>query len=286
MRPVHAHEDVDMIRLPTYFVSHGGGPWPWLTGPFREHYRQLEASLLAIAREIGGKPRAVLMMSGHWEADEFSVMASPCPGMVYDYAGFPDHTYAIRYPAPGSPELAGRVQTLLEAAGLVARLDMTRGFDHGCFAPLAVMYPDADVPVVQLSLKVGYDPGTHLAAGRALAPLRNEGVLILGSGLSYHNLREFGPEARDASAAFDAWLQETLLHVPPAERSRRLLQWDAAPAARRAHPREDHLIPLLAVVGAAEGEPAACVYHEEGFFGGVTASSFRFDDGADIVAGM
>lgn len=265
-----------MTRLATYFLSHGGGPWPWLTGPFREHYRLLEASLEASARELGGKPRAILMVSGHWEAAEFSVMASAHPGMIYDYAGFPDHTYEVRYPAPGSPELAARVQRLLEAAGLAARLDPARGFDHGCFVPLAVMFPQADVPVVQLSLKVGYDPATHLAAGRALAPLRDEGVLILGSGLSYHNLREFGAGAKEASGAFDAWLQETLLRVPPAERSRRLLQWEAAPAARRAHPREDHLIPLMVALGAAEDAPATCVYHEQGFFGGVTASSFRF----------
>lgn len=267
-----------MTRLPTYFLSHGGGPWPWLTGPFREHYRLLESSLKATVHELGGKPRAILMVSAHWEATEFSVMAGARPGMVYDYAGFPDHTYAFQYPAPGSPELAGRVQRLLEAAGLAARLDPTRGFDHGAFVPLAVMFPEADVPVVQLSLKVGYDPETHLAAGRALAPLRGEGVLIIGSGLSYHNLREFGAGAKEASEAFDAWLQETLLRVPPADRSRRLLQWETAPAARRAHPREDHLVPLLMAVGAAEDEPAACVYREQGFFGGVTASSFRFGD--------
>src|SRR5512139_3286837 len=171
-----------MERLPTYFLSHGGGPWPYLNGPFREHYRQLEASLKETARELGGKPRAILVVSGHWEAAEFTVMANPHPGMIYDYSGFPEHTYAVQYSAPGSPELAGRVQGLLAAAGIAARLDETRGFDHGCFAPLAVMYPDADVPVVQLSLKAGYDPQAHLAAGRSLAPLRDEGVLILGSG--------------------------------------------------------------------------------------------------------
>lgn len=265
-----------MKRLPTYFLSHGGGPWPYLSGPFRAHYHLLEASLKETARELGAKPRAILVVSGHWEAAEFTVMASPQPGMVYDYSGFPEHTYQVQYPAPGSPELAGRVRGLLEAAGLTTRSDDRRGFDHGCFAPLAVMYPAADVPVVQLSLKAGYDPQAHLAAGRALAPLRDEGVLILGSGLSYHNLQEFGEQAKEVSAAFDAWLQDVLLHASPAERSRRLLEWEQAPSARRAHPREDHLIPLLVAVGAAEDEAAACVYHEQDFFGGVTASSFRF----------
>ncbi len=265
-----------MKRLPSYFLSHGGGPWPYLAGEFRERYRLLEASLQALARELGGKPRAVLMVSGHWEASEFAVMASPRPPMVYDYYGFPEHTYHVRYDAPGSPELAGRVKNLLETAGLGARLDADRGFDHGCFAPLAVMYPDADVPVVQLSLKTGYDPQTHLAAGRALAPLRDEGILIVGSGLSYHNLREFGEQAKAASEAFDGWLQETLVRTPPGQRSQRLLQWEQAPSARRAHPQADHLIPLMVAVGAAEDEAAACVYYEQGFFGGVTASSFRF----------
>lgn len=265
-----------MKRLPTYFLSHGGGPWPYLTGPFRERYRVLEASLQQTARELGARPRAILVVSGHWEAAEFTVMSSPNPGMVYDYSGFPAHTYAVRYAAPGSPVLADRVTRLFDAAGIAVRADDGRGFDHGCFAPLAVMYPDADVPVLQLSLKAGYDPEAHLAAGRALAPLRDEGVLIIGSGLSYHNLREFGPQAKEASEAFDAWLQQTLLHSPPATRLQRLLQWEQAPSARRAHPHEDHLIPLMVAVGAAENEVAACVYHEQGFFGGVTASSFRF----------
>ena len=267
-----------MTRLPTYFLSHGGGPWPWLSGHFRDQYGALEASLKRIVQELGGKPRTVLMVSGHWEADEFSVMAGTRPGMVYDYAGFPAHTYTIRYPAPGSPALAARVQALLQAAGFAARLDATRGFDHGAFAPLAVMYPEADVPVVQLSLKVGYDPAMHFGAGRALAPLRDEGVLIIGSGLSYHNLREFGAGAKDVSAAFDAWLQQTLLHATPALRSQHLLQWERAPAARQAHPREDHLVPLFVALAAAENEPAACVYHEDAFFGGVTVSSFRFGE--------
>lgn len=265
-----------MKPLPTYFLSHGGGPWPYLSGAFRERHRQLEASLKETARELGGKPRAILVVSGHWEAAEFTVMASSRPGMVYDYSGFPDHTYQVQYPALGSPDLAGQVQNLLKAAGLGARLDGRRGFDHGCFAPLAVMYPDADIPVVQLSLKAGDDPQAHLAAGRALAPLRDEGVLILGSGLSFHNLREFGEPGRETSAAFDAWLQDVLLGAVSAERSRHLLQWEQAPSARRVHPRQDHLLPLMVAVGAAEDEAAACVYHEQAFFGGLTVSSFRF----------
>jgi len=191
-----------MKRLPTYFISHGGGPWPWMDGPSRRQYDKLEASLAGIAREVGPRPRAVLMISGHWEEDRATVQSGEKPGMVYDYSGFPPHTYQIRYSAPGSPEVARRVKELLEAAGIAAALDPARGFDHGTFAPLQAMYPDADVAVVQLSLKHGYDPAEHLAIGRALKPLRDEGVLIVGSGLSCHNLRMFGPAARTPSQAF------------------------------------------------------------------------------------
>jgi aromatic ring-opening dioxygenase catalytic subunit (LigB family) len=268
-----------MNRLPTYFVSHGGGPWPWLDGPFRRQFDRLEASLAGIAREVG-KPCAVLMISGHWEADRPTVQSGKAPGMVYDYSGFPAHTYSIHYAAPGSPQVAARVKELLEAAGIPAALDPERGFDHGTFAPLQAMYPDADVPVVQLSLKRGCDPAEHLAIGRALAPLRDEGVLIVGSGLSWHNLRMFGPAAKAPSSAFDSWL-DAALSSPPAERSQRLEDWTSAPSARLAHPEEDHFVPLMVAVGAAEDEPAARVYHEEDFMGGVTASSYRFGQVAE-----
>lgn len=244
----------------------------------RRQLHVLEASLEDIPRQLGAVPAALLVISGHWEEREFTVMAARNPPMVYDYSGFPEHTYQVKYAAPGSPELARRVRTLIEASGIAANLDPQRGFDHGTFTPLVVMYPDADVPVVQLSLRRGYDPAIHLAAGRALAPLRDEGVLIIGSGLSYHNLRQFGPGAKQASRSFDDWLQATLVESDSRERESRLLDWSSAPAARQAHPQEDHLIPLMVVVGAAESEKGTLVYHEENLFGGVTASSFRFGE--------
>lgn len=244
----------------------------------RERFHVLAQSLQDIPRQIGVAPKAVLVISGHWEADEFTVMANPHPPMVYDYSGFPEHTYHVKYAAPGSPQLAQRVRALIEAAGMPARLDAHQGFDHGTFTPLVIMYPDANVPVVELSLKSGYDPATHMSVGRALAPLRSESVLIIGSGLSYHNLRQFGPGARHVSKRFDDWLQATLVQATPSEREKRLLAWTAAPAAREAHPREDHLIPLMVAVGAAEKEKATVVYHEENLLGGVTASSFRFGE--------
>ncbi len=265
-----------MRTLPAYFISHGGGPWPWMTGPFAEGYGKLAASLQDMPRQLGSAPTAILMVSAHWEEPDFTVMTSPAPGMFYDYDGFPPETYTIRYPAPGSLSVAKRVREVAASAGIRVGEDAERGFDHGSFVPLAVMYPKADVPVVQLSLKAGLDPDAHLAMGRALKPLREEGVLILGSGLSYHNLRQFRTTSGPPSHAFDAWLQQALLKSTPAERSELLRNWEAAPAARLCHPREEHLLPLMVAVGAAEQEPAQCVYHEADFHGQVAVSSFRF----------
>jgi aromatic ring-opening dioxygenase catalytic subunit (LigB family) len=262
--------------LPVFFVSHGGGPWPWMKEQNGRAYDRLEASLREMPQQVGSTPKAVLMVSAHWEERDFSVMSNPRPPMIYDYSGFPEHTYHIEYPAPGAPLIAERVHALIEGAGLVARLDAERGFDHGMYAPLAVAYPDADVPALQLSLKRGLDPREHLAVGRALAPLRDEGILIVGSGLSYHNLRAFGPAARGPSMAFDKWLQRTLMETSPAARAAALTDWGQAPAARQAHPREEHLLPLMVAVGAAGDDPAHCVYHEDDFFGGIAVSSFMF----------
>jgi len=144
------------------------------------------------------------------------------------------------------------------------------------FSPMKAMYPDANVPVVQLSLKRGLDPAEHLALGRALAPLRGENVLIVGSGLSYHNLRNFGPQAHGVSKAFGDWLDDTAVQSAPQERAQRLQEWASAPSARMAHPREEHLIPLMVAVGAAEQEPGERVYHEDAFMGGLVVSSYRF----------
>ena len=264
-------------RLPTYFVSHGGGPWPWIKD-LMPGMEKLEASLQAIPVELGLTPRAVLVISGHWEEREFTVQTGEHPPMIYDYGGFPEFTYRIQYPAPGAPDVAARVGQLLEDAGITTRYDGRRGYDHGMFAPLYVVYPQADVPILQLSLKRGYDPAAHLAAGRALAPLRDEGVLIVGSGFSYHNLANFGPSAGPASTAFGGWLNTTLVEGPVEERTQRLLHWDTAPGARASHPAEDHLIPLMVAVGAAEDEPGVRIYHEHDFMGAIDSASFRFGE--------
>lgn len=264
------------LRQPTFFLSHGGGPWPYMDGEFRQRFTALEASLQALPGQLPERPQAVLMVSGHWESDVFEVMGAAHPAMLYDYGGFPPHTYQVRYAAPGAPVLAQHVADLIEQAGLPSRLDTQRGFDHGAFAPMAIMYPDADMPLVQLSLRHGEDPGLHLQLGRALASLRDEGVLIVGSGLSYHNLRSFDARGALASRQFDQWLQTTLMLPTTELRGAALKAWDQAPAARQAHPQADHLIPLMVAAGAAEGEPGTCIYREEDFFGGLTVSSFRF----------
>ena len=268
-------------RQPTFFLSHGGGPWPWLDGEFRRGFDWLEASLKALPAQLPAPPRAVLAVSGHWEEADFTVSTAPRPGMVYDYFGFPEHTYAISYPAPGAPEIAARVVELGHAAGIAIGSDPTRGFDHGTFSMMQPMYPGADVPVVSLSMRHGYDPDAHIALGRALAPLRDEGVVIMGSGLSWHNLRMFDPRAAQPSAAFDAWLRRALTTADPAARIAELEAWERAPSARTAHPREDHLIPLMVAVGAAGDDPATCIYSQNDLRGGITVSAWRF--GADTT---
>lgn len=262
------------MRQPSYFISHGGGPWPWIPD-MRKALSPLEESLAAMPADLPAPPTAILMISGHWEAREVRVMHAARPPMVYDYGGFPPHTYEIVYPAPGAPALAERAAGLIAAAGLPVALDETRGFDHGTFVPAYAMYPAADVPIFQVSMLKSYDPGEHVRLGRALAPLRDEGVLIVGSGLSYHNLALFGPGARVPSQAFDAWLGAALA-LPPRERTAKLMDWESAPHARTCHAREDHLVPLFVALGAAEDAPATRVYHQDMIFGGVTASSWRF----------
>ena len=148
--------------LPTLFISHGGGPWPWMQDQMGTRYDRLAAALREVPQHVGTTPKAILMVSAHWEEPGFTVMAHPQPPMIYDYSGFPDYTYRIRYAAPGAPQLAGRVRELLTATGIATGIDAQRGFDHGMYAPMVVMYPAANVPVTQLSLKRGLDPDEHL----------------------------------------------------------------------------------------------------------------------------
>ena len=271
-------------RMPAYFLSHGGGPWPWLTGPMRDGMAQLEESLRNLPGELPEAPKAILMISAHWEAATFTVQTNPKPPMIYDFGGFPEHTYRIQYPASGSPALAARVVELLTGAGIPVAEDGDRGYDHGMYAAMAPAWPDADVPVVQLSVDERFDPDEHLAVGRALAPLRDEGVLILGSGATFHNFGLIGRGGTAPSREFDEWLGATLIDRAPSERTALLRRWDDAPSGRAANPQEDHLIPLMVVVGAAEDDPAVRSYHEHGVLGFMTSSSFRFDTESEGAA--
>jgi aromatic ring-opening dioxygenase catalytic subunit (LigB family) len=263
------------VTFPTYFISHGGGPWPWLRQEM-PGMDLLAASLQAMPPAIGMTPKAILVISAHWEERDFTVMSSAAPPMLYDYSGFPEHTYHIKYSAPGAPELAYQVQKLLAQAGLKSKADPLRGFDHGVFAPLFVAYPEANVPIVQLSIRSDYSPEAHLAVGRAIAPLRNQGVLIIGSGLSYHNMRQMGSQGKAPSHQFDKWLTNVVCGSKAETRNNSLLNWSQAPSARIAHPNEDHLIPLFVAIGAAEADLGDRVYHEDAFFGGIAVSSYRF----------
>lgn len=248
-----------MARQPVIYLPHGGGPWPWMPdfgGPGA--FDALRDYLTGLPASLPEPPKAILSVTAHWEAPVPTVSSAARPGMLYDYYGFPPHTYEIVWPAPGDPALARRVRDLLEGAGFSSAEDAERGFDHGTFVPLAVAWPKAEIPTVQLSLVKGLDPQAHVQIGRALAPLREEGVLIVGSGMSYHNMRGFGTAGGSrASEQFDAWLAE-VVHGDPSARDEALCRWDGAPAARACHPREEHLLPLMVVAGAA-GESAGSV---------------------------
>ncbi len=153
------------MSLPTYFISHGGGPWPYTKDQMPGVWDNLEASLKELPRGLPEPPKAILAVSGHWEEKDFTVMASPHPPMVYDYTGFPEHTYHIKYPAPGSPVVAQRMRSLLGQAGFEAALDTQRGYDQGVFVPFAVVYPNAGLPILQLSIRTDYDPEIHWPPG-------------------------------------------------------------------------------------------------------------------------
>lgn len=262
-------------NLPVIFLPHGGGPcffmdWPGGRNPFGN----LERWLQQLPSTLPATPRAILILSGHWDEPEFSISSSPAPGMIYDYSGFPKHTYQLKYNAPGSPELAAQVQQLLVDAGFPARLDPQRGYDHGTFVPLKVIYPEAKIPVVQLSLNRTLDPALHLAVGQALAPLRGQGILILGSGMSTHNLRGLDGRYLSQLRQFDAWLTEAACHPDAKTRNLRLIGWQSAPHARLAHPHEDHLLPLMAVAGAAGDDQGRRVFHDTAL--GMAMSAYLF----------
>jgi aromatic ring-opening dioxygenase catalytic subunit (LigB family) len=263
-------------KMPTLYIPHGAGPcffMDWTMGP-RDTWDKLAGWLRGIDGSLPASPRALLVVSAHWETPVPTVIASSQPPLLYDYYGFPKHTYELTWPAPGSPELAARVGALLSAAGIDWKRETVRGFDHGVFIPLKVAYPDATIPTVQLSLRAGLDASEHLAIGRALVPLRDEGVLIVGSGLSYHNMRGIqSGSGGAASAAFDGWLSR-VIEKDGRARDAELAAWTHAPSARESHPREEHLLPLMVAAGAAGNDPGKAVFRDVAM--GMTFSAIRF----------
>ena len=271
-----------MSRLPTLFIPHGGGPCFFMDWDPPDTWNRMAAYLRGIPDEVGARPKALLVISGHWEEKIATIQNNPAPPLLYDYYGFPPSTYQITFPAPGAPEISARVAELLKAANIPHQYDTARGFDHGVFIPLKVAYPHADVPIVQLSLLASMDPAEHIRVGRALAPLRDEGVLIVGTGMTYHNMRTLmahrsganGETADPGSKRFDDWLEQVLTGAPPEARAAALVKWEEAPAARDAHPREEHLMPLHVVVGAAGDDPGRRTLKDVVM--GAVESAFRF----------
>ena len=255
------------------YFSHGGGPLPILGDPGHQ-------AMIEFMRRLPGElrtPKAILVISAHWEERVPTLLGAPRPPMLYDYYGFPQEAYRITYPAPGDPALAARILEALRAAGMEGGIDPERGFDHGHFIPLKMMYPQADIPSIQLSLVRGLDPAAHLALGKALRALGEDDILVIGSGFSFHNLRAFtwqGTEKDARNDSFQDWLIDTCTSSRPQdERERLLLGWEEAPAARYCHPREEHLLPLHVCLGMA-GTSARTVFDD--YIAGKRAVAFRW----------
>jgi 4,5-DOPA dioxygenase extradiol len=235
------------------YFSHGGGPLPILGDPGHVALVDFMQKLPARLR----RPEAILVVSAHWEEGVPTVLGAEAPPLFYDYYGFPKESYELTYPAPGAPALAARVAELLQKQGIPIRTDDQRGFDHGLFIPLKLMYPEADIPCTQLSLVRGLDAESHLAVGAALRELSEQNVLLIGSGFSFHNMGAFSwegdPGSDGANAAFQDWLIETCTSpMTHTEREKRLVRWQDAPSARYCHPREEHLLPLHVCVGLTQ----------------------------------
>ncbi len=296
-----AATDNHQKTLPTLYIPHGGGPCffvDWTMGPadtwdkMEAWLRQLGASIYPSGEKLaeneqahhkqahhkqGQKPDAIVVFSAHWENDIVTINSSAQPPLYFDYYNFPPHTYELSYPAPGDPDLANTISSLLADAGIASCQDGEHGLDHGVFIPFMLIYPEADIPIVQVSLTSSLDPAAHIAVGQALAPLRKQNVLLVGSGLSYHNMSALmngpGSNAKAESEVFDQWLTTTC-EAPPKQRNNRLCQWQSAPSARQAHPQEEHLIPLMVMAGAAGEDLGKSIFKDQVL--GASVSAFRF----------
>lgn len=257
--------------FPTLFLSHGSPMHALDPGGAGKAWQAMAARL--------PRPQAVLAISAHWEAATPRITSGARLETIHDFSGFPAPLYALRYDAPGSPPLAERISALLEADGLPSSLDPERGLDHGAWVPLRWMYPQVDVPVLQLSVQTQLGASHMLRLGRALAQLRGEGVLVLGTGHVTHNLRDWSGGRKDAAplpyvAQFSAWLKEVL----ESRDESALLAWrQRAPAASRAHPTEEHFLPIFTAWGAAGGPPRATRFYSAIEDAALSMDAWRFD---------
>ncbi len=265
------------MTLPTFFIPHGGGPCFFMDpqgGPTDPMWRPMQAYLARLIEQLPERPKAILLVSGHWEEEVPTVHGGDHPALLFDYYGFPEHTYRLRWDAPGAPDVAARAKALLEGAGFPVGEERARGWDHGVFIPMMVAVPGADIPLAQLSLRKDLDPAAHIAMGKALAPLRDEGVLIVGSGMSFHNLRAMGSRATAPADEWDDALTAAVTDPDPARRAARVAAWDALPHAHFAHPREEHLLPLMVALGAGGDGSAVRDYADHVL--GWAVSGYRF----------
>jgi 4,5-DOPA dioxygenase extradiol len=250
-------------RAQIVYFSHGGGPLPILGDP---SHKAMVEFMIRLPSQLR-KPEAILVISAHWEESAATLLGAQNPEMYYDYYGFPDEAYDITYPAPGTPKLATRIAELLKENNIAARIDHQRGFDHGLFIPLKLMYPQADIPSLQLSLLLGLNPAAHIDLGKTLRELMNENILVIGSGFSFHNMGAFqweGPGRHDpANDAFQNWLAQSCTGpLTQSEREKRLIEWEKAPYARYCFPREEHLLPLHVCLGMAD-KPAKLIFDDK-----------------------
>lgn len=265
------------VRQPSLYISHGGGPcfWTDLPEPFGPHaFDRLRGYLTGLLDSLPARPKAFLIISAHWEMPVPTVSVAAAPQMLFDYYGFPEYTYRLNYPAPGEPEVALHVKGFLEKAGIAAATDDQHGFDHGVFVPFLIIDPAGSIPAVMLSLRQDLDPAAHIATGAALEPLRDENILIVGSGSSYHNLGRFFDGNEQVAATFDDWLVEAVTAPDAKTRNAKLIAWEKAPNARACHPREEHLLPLMVAAGAAGTDKGHRTFGD--VIGGKAISCFAF----------
>jgi aromatic ring-opening dioxygenase catalytic subunit (LigB family) len=264
------------FKMPTWFIPHGGGPCFFMEWNPINAWDRMAQFLREAASTLPQTPKAIVLVSAHWLTPKVSVTSGVQPELIYDYYGFPAHTYQLTYPAPGAPELAKQIVQTLQAAGIDSVEDSQRGFDHGVFIPLKLIFPQANVPVVQLSLNDSLNALAHLKVGQALETLRHQGVLIVGSGMSFHNMRAYGnPQYAPVSDVFDGWLTQAV-ESSPLERNQLLSNWQNAPHARDCHPprAEEHLLPLMTVAGAAGEDMGRKVFSDRVMQ--TTLSAFTF----------